>query len=132
MNWDMWYRIVLDLVFVLVYFYDECVFWVLYRDIKFNNVFLDYNLIVYFFDFGLVCFLGDIEIYVIMDVVGMFGYVVFEYVMICCFFDKVDVYSYGVFLFEFLFGRRVSGDLMFFSYGDGFNIVGWVIFFLYK
>lgn len=66
-----------------------------------------------------------------MDVVGIFGYVVLEYVMICCLFDKVDVYSYGVVLFEFLFGKRVLDEL-FLSYGNGFNIVGWVIFFIYN
>lgn len=132
MNWDMRYRIALDLALALAYLHDECVPRVLHRDIKPNNVLLDHNLIAHLSDFGLARLLGDTETHATTDVAGTFGYVAPEYAMTCRLSDKADVYSYGVLLLELLSGRRVSGDPTFSSYGDGFNIVGWATLLLHK
>nr|APU94851.1 leucine-rich repeat receptor-like protein kinase [Pohlia nutans] len=124
MNWNMRYKIALDLARALAYLHDECVPRVLHRDIKPSNVLLDNNLSAHLSDFGLARLLGDTETHATTDVAGTFGYVAPEYAMTCRLSDKADVYSYGVVLLELLSGKRVL-DETFSSYGDGFNIVGW-------
>jgi hypothetical protein len=124
MNWNMRYKIALDLARALAYLHDECVPRVLHRDIKPSNVLLDHNLSAHLSDFGLARLLGDQETHATTDVAGTFGYVAPEYAMTCRLSDKADVYSYGVVLLELLSGKRVL-DETFSSYGDGFNIVGW-------
>lgn len=124
MNWNMRYKIALDLARALAYLHDECVPRVLHRDIKPSNVLLDHNLRAHLSDFGLARLLGDTETHATTDVAGTFGYVAPEYAMTCRLSDKADVYSYGVVLLELLSGKRVL-DETFSNYGDGFNIVGW-------
>lgn len=124
MNWNMRYKIALDLARALAYLHDECVPRVLHRDIKPSNVLLDQNLTAHLSDFGLARLLGDTETHATTDVAGTFGYVAPEYAMTCRLSDKADVYSYGVVLLELLSGKRVL-DESFSSYGNGFNIVGW-------
>lgn len=108
------------------YFYFYCDFLFCYRDIKFSNILFDEEFNVYLLDFGLVRLFEVFQIYVIIDVVGIFGYVVLEYVIICRVLDKADVYSFGVVFLELMLGKKFF-DLLFFEYGNGFNIVGWVI-----
>lgn len=56
-------------------------------------------------DFGFVCYMNFIDIYVSIFVNGDYrnvGYVVFEYVCIFVVIFKGDVYSFGVVFLEFV------------------------------
>lgn len=41
----------------------------------------------------------------------MFGYFVFEYVIVGCVLFMLDVFSFGVVLFEFIIGRKLIQKL---------------------
>lgn len=75
----------------LIYFYEECYFFVVYKGVKLINIFLDYNFYVKIVNFGFNV------IYMLMGVFGMFGYVDFFYVFNVGF--VCDIYSFGVVFF---------------------------------
>lgn len=103
-DWLICYWVVFGVVWGFVYFYYGCDFCIIYGDVSFINIFFDIDFEFYFLDFGLVKLLMMNDFYVIVIVGGIFGYVVLEFVKLGWVIEKVDVYSYGVILFEFLSG----------------------------
>lgn len=75
-------KIVVGLVWGLEYLYDKVNLLVIYWDFKLLNILLDEGFYLKLLDFGLVKLglVGD-KMYVLMWVMGMYGYCVLEYVM---------------------------------------------------
>lgn len=88
----------------LLYLYDYCDFKIIYCDVKVVNIFLDEEFEVVVGDFGFVKFMDYKDIYVIIVVWGIIGYIVLEYFFIGKLFEKIDVFGFGIMLLEFIIG----------------------------
>lgn len=77
LDWDLWYKIVVGLVEGLEYLYYDCKLFIIYCDIKLNNILLDDYYEVYVGDFGLVKFFDLVDMKFMLGVVGLYGYIVF-------------------------------------------------------
>lgn len=58
-------------------------------------------------DFGLIIFIFEGKIYVEDIVIGIVGYLVFDYYISFMLMEKIDVYLFGVLFFVFLIGWNV-------------------------
>lgn len=54
LEWDMWLNIVVGSVWGLSYLYYDCIFYIIYRDIKISNILFDEDMEVCVLDFGFV------------------------------------------------------------------------------
>lgn len=61
-DWLMWFNIVMGIVKGLVYFYYDCQEWIVYLDIKFQNILLDDMFNVKVLDFGFVKLMSWLDI----------------------------------------------------------------------
>ncbi|KAK6244711.1 hypothetical protein QUC31_011120 [Theobroma cacao] len=82
-------------------------FQIIFRDLKSSNILLDEQWNAKLSDFGLAR-LGPSEglTHVSTAVVGTMGYAAPEYIQTGRLTSKIDVWSYGVFLYELITGRR--------------------------
>ncbi|XP_031265632.1 LOW QUALITY PROTEIN: serine/threonine-protein kinase PCRK2-like [Pistacia vera] len=105
--WTLRLKIALDAARGLKYLHEEMDFQIIVRDFKSSNILLDENWNAKLSDFGLAR-LGPPEgfTHVSTTVVGTVGYAAPEYVQSGHVSAKSDVWSYGVFLFELITGRR--------------------------
>ncbi|KAI3474633.1 hypothetical protein Pfo_029815, partial [Paulownia fortunei] len=107
LSWAMRLRIALDAARGLAYLHEEMDFQIIFRDFKSSNILLDEQWNAKLSDFGLAR-LGPPEglTHVSTAVVGTMGYAAPEYVQTGRLTSKSDVWSYGVFLYELITGRR--------------------------
>ncbi|CAI9778984.1 unnamed protein product [Fraxinus pennsylvanica] len=107
LSWDMRLKIAQDAARGLAYLHEEMDFQIIFRDFKSSNILLDEQWNAKLSDFGLAR-LGPAEglSHVSTAVVGTMGYAAPEYVQTGRLTSKSDVWSYGVFLFELITGRR--------------------------
>ncbi|KAL3839676.1 hypothetical protein ACJIZ3_024267 [Penstemon smallii] len=107
LTWDTRLRIALDAARGLTYLHEEMDFQIIFRDFKSSNILLDENWNAKLSDFGLAR-LGppDGLTHVSTAVVGTMGYAAPEYIQSGRLTSKSDVWSYGVFLYELITGRR--------------------------
>jgi serine/threonine protein kinase len=105
--WAMRLRIAQDTARGLAYLHEGMDFQIIFRDFKSSNILLDENWNAKLSDFGLAR-LGPQEglTHVSTAVVGTMGYAAPEYVQTGRLTNKSDVWSYGVFLYELITGRR--------------------------
>ncbi|KAL9150008.1 hypothetical protein ABFS82_12G141700 [Erythranthe guttata] len=105
--WAIRLRIALDTARGLAYLHEEMDFQIIFRDFKSSNILLDENWNAKLSDFGLAR-LGPTEglTHVSTAVVGTMGYAAPEYIRTGHLTSKSDVWSYGVFLYELITGRR--------------------------
>ncbi|KAI3447578.1 hypothetical protein Pfo_004243 [Paulownia fortunei] len=105
--WAMRLRIALDAARGLAYLHEEMDFQIIFRDFKSSNILLDEQWNAKLSDFGLAR-LGPPEglTHVSTAVVGTMGYAAPEYIRTGHLTSKSDVWSYGVFLYELITGRR--------------------------
>ncbi|EEF42926.1 Protein kinase APK1A, chloroplast precursor, putative [Ricinus communis] len=105
--WAMRLRIAQDAARGLTYLHEEMGFQIIFRDFKSSNILLDEQWNAKLSDFGLAR-LGPSEglTHVSTAVVGTMGYAAPEYVQTGRLTSKSDVWSYGVFLYELITGRR--------------------------
>ncbi|KAL2554362.1 Protein kinase superfamily protein [Forsythia ovata] len=91
----------------LVYLHEKMDFQIIFRDFKSSNILLDEQWNAKLSDFGLAR-LGPLEglTHVSTAVMGTLGYAAPEYVQTGHLTYKSDVWSYGVFLYELITGRR--------------------------
>lgn len=105
--WTMRLRIAQDAARGLMHLHENMDFQIIFRDFKSSNILLDEQWNAKLSDFGLAR-LGPAEglTHVSTAVVGTMGYAAPEYVQTGRLTSKSDVWSYGVFLYELITGRR--------------------------
>ncbi|XP_021827456.1 probable serine/threonine-protein kinase PBL19 [Prunus avium] len=105
--WPMRLKIAQDAARGLAYLHEEMDFQIIFRDFKSSNILLDEQWNAKLSDFGMAR-LGPSEglTHVSTAVVGTMGYAAPEYIQTGRLTAKNDVWSYGVFLYELITGRR--------------------------
>ncbi|KAM7531720.1 hypothetical protein LguiB_035130 [Lonicera macranthoides] len=105
--WAMRLKVAQDAARGLAYLHEEMDFQIIFRDFKSSNILLDEQWNAKLSDFGLAR-LGPPEglTHVSTAVVGTMGYAAPEYIQTGRLTSKSDVWSYGVFLYELITGRR--------------------------
>ncbi|KAL7265067.1 hypothetical protein ACSBR1_002924 [Camellia fascicularis] len=105
--WAMRLKIAQDAARGLAYLHEGMDFQIIFRDFKSSNILLDEQWNAKLSDFGLAR-LGPQEglTHVSTAVVGTIGYAAPEYIQTGRLTSKSDVWSYGVFLYELITGRR--------------------------
>lgn len=105
--WSRRLKIAQDAARGLTYLHEEMGFQIIFRDFKSSNILLDEHWNAKLSDFGLAR-LGPSDglTHVSTAVVGTMGYAAPEYVQTGRLTSKNDVWSYGVFLYELITGRR--------------------------
>ncbi|XP_076957520.1 serine/threonine-protein kinase PCRK1-like [Bidens hawaiensis] len=107
LSWSMRLKVAQDAARGLAYLHEGMDFQIIFRDFKSSNILLDDQWNAKLSDFGLAR-LGPKEGYshVTTAVVGTMGYSAPEYIQTGRLTSKNDVWSYGVFLYELITGRR--------------------------
>ncbi|KAK1421144.1 hypothetical protein QVD17_23270 [Tagetes erecta] len=107
LSWSMRLKVAQDTARGLAYLHEGMDFQIIFRDFKSSNILLDDQWNAKLSDFGLAR-LGPKEGYshVTTVVVGTMGYSAPEYIQTGRLSSKNDVWSYGVFLYELITGRR--------------------------
>ncbi|KAK9283280.1 hypothetical protein L1049_011516 [Liquidambar formosana] len=105
--WATRLRIAQDAARGLAYLHEGMDFQIIFRDFKSSNILLDEKWNAKLSDFGLAR-LGPSDglSHVSTAVVGTIGYAAPEYIQTGRLTSKSDVWSYGVFLYELITGRR--------------------------
>ncbi|KAK7245112.1 hypothetical protein RIF29_39946 [Crotalaria pallida] len=107
LSWNRRLKIAQDAARGLTYLHEEMDFQIIFRDFKSSNILLDEDWNAKLSDFGLAR-LGPSDglTHVSTAVVGTLGYAAPEYLQTGRLTSKNDVWSYGVFLYELITGRR--------------------------
>ncbi|CAH1438402.1 unnamed protein product [Lactuca virosa] len=105
--WSTRLKIAQDAARGLAYLHEGMEYQIIFRDFKSSNILLDENWNAKLSDFGLAR-LGPSDgiSHVSTAVVGTVGYAAPEYVQTGRLTYKSDVWSYGIFLYELITGRR--------------------------
>ncbi|KAM0053413.1 putative protein kinase RLK-Pelle-RLCK-VIIa-2 family [Helianthus debilis subsp. tardiflorus] len=107
LSWTMRLKVAQDAARGLTYLHEDMFFQIIFRDFKSSNILLDENWNAKLSDFGMAR-LGPQEglTHVSTAVVGTMGYAAPEYIQTGHLTSKSDVWSFGVFLYELITGRR--------------------------
>ncbi|KAK1411812.1 hypothetical protein QVD17_32591 [Tagetes erecta] len=107
LSWTMRLKVAQDAARGLTYLHEDMEFQIIFRDFKSSNILLDEHWNAKLSDFGMAR-LGPEEglTHVSTAVVGTMGYAAPEYIQTGHLTSKSDVWSYGVFLYELITGRR--------------------------
>ncbi|KAM3197621.1 hypothetical protein ACQJBY_072972 [Aegilops geniculata] len=108
LNWETRYQIVLGVARGLFYLHQSCRKCIIHCDIKSENILLDASFSPKVADFGMAAFVGRNFSRVLTTFRGTIGYVAPEWLSGVAITQKVDVYSFGMLLFEIISGRRNS------------------------
>ncbi|XP_023756733.1 receptor-like protein kinase HSL1 [Lactuca sativa] len=109
LDWPKRLHIALGAARGLSYMHHDCCPAVVHRDVKSSNVLLDSEFNAKIADFGLAKILEKgSELAAMSTVAGSFGYMAPEYAHTTKVNEKIDVYSFGVILFELTTGREAS------------------------
>nr|XP_043619651.1 G-type lectin S-receptor-like serine/threonine-protein kinase At2g19130 [Erigeron canadensis] len=116
LNWNVRYQIAIGTAKGLVYLHEKCRDCIIHCDIKPENILLDANFCPKIADFGLAKLVGRDFSKVLTTMRGTRGYLAPEWLSGVPVTAKVDVFSYGMMLFELVHGKRnaeLSEDMCF-------------------
>ncbi|KAI3452702.1 hypothetical protein Pfo_009366 [Paulownia fortunei] len=106
LNWKKRFKIIVGTAEGLAYLHENSKTRIIHRDIKANNILLDFKLRAKIADFGLArCFQED-KSHISTAIAGTLGYMAPEYLAHGQLTEKADVYSFGVLLLEIVTGRQ--------------------------
>jgi hypothetical protein len=108
LDWKTRYQIAIGTARGLYYLHEKCRECIIHCDIKPENILLDAYLCPKVADFALAKLVGREFSRVLTTMRGTRGYLAPEWISGVAITTKVDVYSYGMMLFEFVSGRRIS------------------------
>ncbi|KAK9152108.1 hypothetical protein Syun_010417 [Stephania yunnanensis] len=106
LSWTVRYHIAVGIAKGLAYLHEECRDYIIHCDIKPENILVDADFTPKVADFGLAKLLCREFSHVITTIRGTIGYLAPEWSSGVAITTKVDVYSYGMMLFEIISGRR--------------------------
>ncbi|KAJ3670255.1 hypothetical protein LUZ60_010579 [Juncus effusus] len=110
LNWKMRYQIILGIARGISYLHEECRERIIHCDIKPDNILLDSNFCTKVADFGMAKLNGRDFSRVLTTMRGTIGYLAPEWLSGEPVTTKVDVYSFGMMLFEIISGKRNFTD----------------------
>uniref|UniRef100_A0A0E0M6P1 Receptor-like serine/threonine-protein kinase n=1 Tax=Oryza punctata TaxID=4537 RepID=A0A0E0M6P1_ORYPU len=110
LDWNIRYQIAIGVAKGLAYLHDSCRDCIIHCDIKPENILLDASFVPKIADFGMAKVLGREFSHALTTVRGTIGYLAPEWISGTVVTSKVDVYSYGMVLFEIISGRRNSSQ----------------------
>ncbi|CAD6223786.1 unnamed protein product [Miscanthus lutarioriparius] len=116
LDWNLRYQIAIGVARGLAYLHSGCRDCIIHCDIKPENILLDASFVPKIADFGMAKVLGREFSNAITTMRGTIGYLAPEWIGGTAITSKVDVYSYGMVLFEVISGRKNSSPEYF---GDG-------------
>ncbi|KAF6981729.1 hypothetical protein CFC21_000188 [Triticum aestivum] len=108
LNWNIRYQIALGVARGLSYLHQGCRKCIIHCDIKPENILLDASFVPKVADFGLAAFVGRDFSRILTSFRGTVGYLAPEWLTGVAITPKVDVYGFGMVLFEIISGRRNS------------------------
>ncbi|XP_057834091.2 G-type lectin S-receptor-like serine/threonine-protein kinase At2g19130 [Cryptomeria japonica] len=106
LDWKTRLEIALGTARGLLYLHEECRDYIIHCDVKPENILLDGDLLPKLADFGLAKLVGRDFSRVLTTTRGTRGYLAPEWISGLPVTTKVDVYSFGMTLFEIISGRR--------------------------
>ncbi|KAJ1290899.1 hypothetical protein BS78_02G278100 [Paspalum vaginatum] len=117
LDWNLRYHIAIGVARGLAYLHTGCRDCIIHCDIKPENILLDASFVPKIADFGMAKVLGREFSHAMTTMRGTIGYLAPEWISGTAVTSKVDVYSYGMVLFEIISGRKNSRP-EYFSDGD--------------
>ncbi|WVZ90981.1 hypothetical protein U9M48_037219 [Paspalum notatum var. saurae] len=117
LDWNLRFQIAIGVARGLAYLHTGCRDCIIHCDIKPENILLDASFVPKIADFGMAKILGREFSHAITTMRGTIGYLAPEWISGAPVTSKVDVYSYGMVLFELVSGRRNSSQ-EYFKDGD--------------
>ncbi|KAH7662285.1 S-receptor-like serine/threonine-protein kinase protein [Dioscorea alata] len=106
LGWKTRYQIILGVARGLDYLHEKCRECIIHCDIKPENILLDNELRPMVADFGMAKLIGHDFSRVLTTMRGTLGYMAPEWISGLPMTVKVDVYSFGMMLFELISGER--------------------------
>ncbi|KAG8064453.1 hypothetical protein GUJ93_ZPchr0004g38763 [Zizania palustris] len=117
LDWAVRYQIATGVARGLAYLHNSCRDCIIHCDIKPENILLDASFTPKIADFGMAKVLGREFSHAMTTMRGTIGYLAPEWIGGTVVTSKVDVYSYGMVMFEIISGRRNSNH-EYFKDGD--------------
>lgn len=106
LDWKTRYEVALGTARGLAYLHEKCRDCIIHCDIKPENILLDADFCPKVADFGLAKLVGREFSRVLTTMRGTRGYLAPEWISGVAVTAKADVYSYGMMIFELVWGRR--------------------------
>ncbi|KAG1368493.1 G-type lectin S-receptor-like serine/threonine-protein kinase [Cocos nucifera] len=110
LDWKMRYQIILGIARGLAYLHEKCRECIIHCDVKPDNVLLDRDFRAKVADFGMAKLIGRDFSTVLTTMRGTVGYLAPEWISGLPITSKVDVYSFGMMLFELISGKRNTAE----------------------
>ncbi|KAG0483910.1 hypothetical protein HPP92_011994 [Vanilla planifolia] len=128
LDWELRFQIILGTARGLAYLHEECRECIVHCDVKPDNVLLDAEFNPKVSDFGMAKLIGRDFSKVLTTMRGTIGYLAPEWIAGMPITPKVDVYSFGMMVFEVISGKRNNmhsedGSMAFFPFWAAKKVV---------